>query len=156
MRDNYEMIIKEAEHGDSLAMYRTANLYDIGVVPDPSGFKSIYWYKRFWESPKVQAAINNYDEKAPDDDRATVFDELYLRDCIIEAGLALGLYYMNSTDPEEACYAYECLCEAYFVSRFRYFTKEELDGKTDINQLLEKQKKWLESLGVDVGARYGI
>lgn len=156
MRKKYESLMIEAEQGNLQSMYEVAKLYDAGILPDSSGFESIRWYKKFWEATEVQAVINNYDEDAPDDDRASIPFELSLRELIIEIGLALGLYYSNSTNLEEACFAYECLSDAWVASRYAWISKEKLNGKTDIDELIKRQIVWLEELGVDLEARYGM
>lgn len=154
MNADFAMIMREAENGNPFAMYELAHLYDLGVLSDPSETKFIYWFKKFWETREVQAALYNYDCEEGYDDSIDIPTEMMLRDYIIEAGLALGLYYMNSTNIDEACFAFECLSAAWTSSRFAYIAPDELDGKTDIAGLLRKQSEWLEELGVDLNARY--
>ena len=146
MSIDYEMLLSNAENGDPFAMCELANLYDMGAIPDSSESMFVYWYKRFWETPEVKAFLYNLDSEDDNDESIDPFTEMALRGYVIEAGLALGLYYMNSTDIDEAKLALECIQYAWVASAFDYLDAEELDGKSDIFQLLRQQQDWIDEL----------
>lgn len=145
-------IMSKAEGGNPIAMYQLANYYDIGLLPDASDVKHIYWFKRFWDTPEVKATVFNIESDEYNDESVDPTLEMLLRGYIVEAGLALGLYYMNSTNIKEATFALECFSSAWFASAFDYLIVEDMDGKTDIQQLLRKQQAWLEELEVSSNA----
>lgn len=145
-------IMSKAEGGDPIAMYQIANYYDIGLLPDTSDGKYIYWFKRFWDTPEVKATVYNIESDEYNDETADPMLEMLLRSYIVEAGLALGLYYMNSTNIREATFALECFSSAWSASAFDYLTVEDMDGTTDIQQLIRKQQAWLKELEVSSNA----
>lgn len=151
---DYGLLTIKAEGGDPLAMYELANLYDLEVIPDRDGFRKIFWLTKFWNSREVQIALLDYDPEVETDESIDPLLELALRDPIIEAGLSLGLYYMTSTDIEEAKFASQCLDGAWIASGRDYISPEDLDGKTDIIGLMQKQNEWLLELGVYDNADY--
>lgn len=146
---DYGLLINKAEGGDPLAMYELANLYDLEVIPDRDGFRRIFWLTKFWESREVQIALLDYDPEEETDEVIDPLLEMALRDPIIEAGLSLGLYYMTSTDIKEAQFALQCLYGAWIASGRDYISPEELDGKTDILGLMQRQNEWILELGVN-------
>ena len=145
-------IISEAEHDNPFAMFELARLYDIGVLPDASESKYIYWFKMFWETPKVQATLDNLDDESEINNEVNIPEEMILREYIIEAGLALCFYYMNSTNVQEVRNALSYVTGAWDAAGKPYFSADDLDGELDIFALMQKLSNRLIDMGVDYNA----
>ncbi len=136
----YKEIIDKADGGDPLAMFELAMLYDSNAIPSQSDENYIYWLKRFLFSEQVQSIIDDLD-----DEYGTNFDSYFdsiesyqYYPMIIEAGLALGLYYKNSSNLDEVKLASQALYYAFLTSRFDHIEINDEGGITDIVSLLSQ------------------
>ena len=66
------------------------------------------------------------DSEVDNDESIDPFPEMALRGYVIEAGLALGLYYMNSTNLDEARLALECIQYAWVARGCPYMDEDIL------------------------------
>lgn len=145
---SYCTVISKAENGDTSAMYELAMLYDCGAIESSSDSEYVYWLRKFMESDLINAIIDDFDNEDealpnPDYDFIKGFEYYSM---IVEAGIALGLYYMNSSHIEEVGIAYRALYAAFLVSRFDYLTIEDEEGITDILTLLSRTNNRLDYL----------
>lgn len=145
---SYGPIISDAENGNPYAMYELAMLYDCGAIKSSSDSGYIYWLKKFMESDIISEIIDEVD----DEDGATqnlhrnFWEDYNYYPMIIEAGIALGLYYMNSSNIEEVNAARSAFYSAHIVSRFDFIEVESNDGITDIVSLLSQTNNRIEFL----------
>ena len=149
MKIDTQRIVSEAEAGNPFAMFELARLYDLGVLQDLSGSKYIFWFKKFWKSPKVQATLDNLDDENGINDEVSIPEEWMLRDYIVEAGIALCFYYKNSTDVQEIRDALSYITGAWDAAGKPYISADDLDGELDIFALMQKLVNRLTEMGVD-------
>lgn len=124
---DYESIIMGAEQGDPHCMLELAKLNKAGAFGSMNIDEYVYWLERFFEVPIIQQIVANLEDNYSNDDSSYRTDslnfqdntvlpegapfveedmsryiyEFLLRDDIIEAGMALGIYYKNSSKKEE-------------------------------------------------------
>lgn len=115
---------------DPIAMFHLAQMYRSGEITSSNEDLDIVWLKRFFEHPVVDGVLRDLDEE--DGDHSIdflLFTEEYsnLRDCIIEAGIALGLYYCKSNHLDELYIARDSLYSALLSSRYDWL-QTDVDG----------------------------
>ena len=136
----YKTIIDKAESGDPAAMFELATLYDRNAISSNSENDYVNWLKSFLESDQVSSIIEELDDEEGEltNDNFDFMNAYQFYPMIIEAGIALGVYFKNSSSIEEvklACRAFYC---AYLTSRFDYIEIDDEGGKTDILSLLSQ------------------
>ena len=161
----YQKYIDAAEKtGDPHSMVILAELYKAGAFGDSQYDEYIYWLKRFFETDEVKGLCiqleNNYSQSENSDETVPVsqcnninlVQQMTLRNDILEAGIALGIYYRNSSEKEELELSLQCLIAALDASAWAYLDYTEEDGtKTDILCILKKVADRMEALGIKVG-----
>ncbi len=158
-QEYYEFIKNEAEEGNPHAMLQLAKLYKSGVFQDEYDEEYIYWLKQFFSSPSIVDILNDLDTDGDSD-----FDETYykskeillsmdslemmvLQDDIIEAGVSLGLYFMNCTEKEDLICARNSLYNSWIASRFAYLEVTTSEGLIDVLSILTKIQQRMEDFG---------
>lgn len=137
----YTEIIDKANCGEPSAMFELAMLYECNVISSYSDEEYIYWLKRFLLSNQIQSIVEEFDDEDGTNNNGSFdFTEAYnYYPMIIEAGLALGLYYKNSSNIDEVRLASQALCDAFVVSRFDFIeVEDDCCGVTDILSLLSQ------------------
>lgn len=165
-RWNYDSIIQGAEDGDPFKMLELAKLYKAGVFGDSDYSEYLFWLKQFFETPKVNAVVldleekysgDNSDEGSPhtcyfDLESSSIEEYTLLRGAIVEAGLALGIYYSKSSKKEELKLSSSSLVAALDASGWDYLTYDEPNGAQEsILSLLHKVSNRIEALGFQAG-----
>ena len=133
----YRKVFKKAESGDPFYMFRLAKLYDSGAINSASDSEYVFWLKKFMESDPVKAIVSDLDVEDATYDIGASFSEVFeLYQMIIEAGIDLGLYYMNSSDVKEVKLARDSLYSAWLASKCDYIEVEVSNSVVDIVNLL--------------------
>ena len=137
---SYSTVISKAKNGDPSAMYELAMLYDCGAIGSSSDSEYVYWLKKFMESDIIVAIIEELDDEegSVQNPHYDFIEGFKYYTMIVEAGIALGLYYMNSSHIEEVIIAYDAFYAAFIVSRFDYIEIEDEEGVTNILTLLSR------------------
>ena len=159
-RWDYEYIILQAESGDPHSMLEVAKLNKAGAFGDINIQEYVYWLKQFFDTPQIKYLVGEYEDNySPDnpvidnprldeDAPVALVDEYILRNDIIEAGLALGIYYMNSSVRKELMLSRDSFMAALDASACDYLTVDSLDGQyDDIVSILVKIQSRLERFG---------
>ena len=161
-RWNYDSLIQAAEQGDPCKMLEVAKLYKAGAFGDSDHSEYLFWLKRFFESPKVNAILLELEDKYSGGDspyshyfdmESSSLEEYYvLCDSIVEAGLALGIYYSNSSKKENLELSRDSLVAALDASRWDYLTYDDPNGvEESILSLLGKVNDRIKKLGYQAG-----
>ncbi len=148
-----DQLISNAESGKACDIYELARLYDLGAIPDPSESKYIELYELFFKTDEVRAVLNNLDSEKGYDDSVGFYEEGFLKECIVEAGLALCFYYMNSTDSQEVRQALEYVGIVYDVLKGPYEIERENGELIYILSIIKQLNERLEKMGVDYDAQ---
>ena len=136
----YKEIIGKADGGNPAAMFELAMLYDSNAIPSHYDDDYIYWLKKFLLSEQIQTIIDDLDdEEGTSSVNCFDFIECYqYYPMIIEAGLALGLYYKNSSNIDEVKLAAKAFYYAFLTSRFDHIEMDDDGSITDIVTLLSQ------------------
>jgi len=141
----YKTIIDKAESGDPAAMFELATLYDSNAISSNSEDEYINWLIRFLESDRVSSIIEELDDEEGEltNDNFDFINAYQFYPKIIEAGIALGLYFKNSSSINEVRLSCRAFYYAYLTSRFDYIEIDDEGGTTDILSLLSQAKERL-------------
>lgn len=132
----YDKLVSEADNNNPKAMYKLAMLYSTGAI-NSSSDEDIFWLEKFLNSEKVQSILVDLD-----DDEGSVsytdapFGNYEYYDMIIEAGIAIGLYYMNSSKITEVQISQTAFYDAWIASKYDYIEIKDGDNTTDILSLM--------------------
>lgn len=117
----YNRIKKKAEQGEPLAMIKLAKLYKAGVFGDDHDELYAYWLRAFFKTPIVDRTVAEYEDEddSPENELLPYnFAGDILRGDIIDAGVALALYYCKSSNPKELRIAMKAIDAAMCASKW--------------------------------------
>ncbi|NLD19980.1 MAG: hypothetical protein GX663_07005 [Clostridiales bacterium] len=144
--NQYDKLVSEANNNNPESMYKLAMLYSTGAI-NSSSDEDIFWLEKFLNSKEVKAIIADLDDDEGSISYAdTPFDHYKYYDMIIEAGIAVGLYYMNASKIEEAKLSQTAFYFAWLASKCDYIEIKEDENTTDILSLMEQIDKRISML----------
>ena len=148
---NYMEIYDAAQNDDPEAIFQIATLYERESIEPVNGEDFPFWLKRFFKTNIINSILVELGERddgdasdSPSHDWNPEYYNYY--PMIIDAGIMLGLYYMDSNILEEVELAAECFYNAWITSKFDFIEVSSEGYKTDLLSLLSQTAEHIEMI----------